>query len=337
ADLAARLSALPEVDRVVAIDDFLPKNQAEKLDAIEFTAFGLETALLSPPPVRGAELPPPLERLLLALEGLDSAEAQRFASVTQKLKTAGPALERYAEADIFAFWPDLIERLKLQIQAEFVEEETLPTGLKDRFIAQDGRIRLQIEPSQNVKDPAALAQFVDAVTTIAPGVAGGARSVLQSGRVVSHAMLQAGLLALGIVTLVLWVLVRDSVFVGVLLFCLLLAGVLTAAAGVVLGVPFNFANVIVAPLLIGVGADSGIHLGLRARRAAAPSDVFETSSPKAVFYSALTTIASFGTLALSDHRGVASMGALLAISLFFAFLCTALVQPWLLEKVDRSR
>jgi predicted RND superfamily exporter protein len=31
--------------------------------------------------------------------------------------------------------------------------------------------------------------------------------------------------------------------------------------------------------------------------------------------SALTTIAAFGTLALSDHRGTASMGIMLAIAL----------------------
>src|SRR5699024_2307471 len=46
--------------------------------------------------------------------------------------------------------------------------------------------------------------------------------------------------------------------------------------------------------------------------------VFATSTPRSVLFSALTTIAAFGTLALSDHRGTASMGALLSIALLAA-------------------
>jgi hypothetical protein len=108
---------------------------------------------------------------------------------------------------------------------------------------------------------------------------------------------------------------------------LILAATLTTAAGVVLGVPFNYANVIVLPLLIGLGVDSGIHLVLRNEHMKHGEDVYGTSTPRAVVFSALTTIASFGSLMLSPHRGTASMGELLSIAILFSLLCALIVLP----------
>jgi hypothetical protein len=49
-----------------------------------------------------------------------------------------------------------------------------------------------------------------------------------------------------------------------------------------------------------------------------------------VICSALTTIGSFGSLAVSSHRGTASMGELLMIAITFTLLCTLVVLPALL-------
>ena len=57
----------------------------------------------------------------------------------------------------------------------------------------------------------------------------------------------------------------------------------------------------------------------------------ETSTPRAVVFSALTTTGSFGALALSNHPGTASMGALLTVAIGFTLVCTLLVLPALLE------
>ena len=102
--------------------------------------------------------------------------------------------------------------------------------------------------------------------------------------------------------------------------------------------PFNFANIIVLPLLFGLGVASGIHLVLRDRqeRAAGPGTAaggaFETSTPRAVLFSALTTIGSFGAIALSGHPGTASMGVLLTIAISLTLICTLVVLPALLAR-----
>jgi predicted RND superfamily exporter protein len=58
--------------------------------------------------------------------------------------------------------------------------------------------------------------------------------------------------------------------------------------------------------------------------------VAATSTPRAVMFSALTTIASFGSLALSSHRGLASMGLLLTIAILWSLVCTLVVLPGML-------
>ena len=94
-----------------------------------------------------------------------------------------------------------------------------------------------------------------------------------------------------------------------------------------MNIPFNYANVIVLPLLIGIGVDSGIHLVMRQDQIAAGEDVHGTSTPRAILFSALTTVASFGSLMLSPHRGTASMGELLSIAIAFTLICTLIVLP----------
>jgi uncharacterized protein len=119
--------------------------------------------------------------------------------------------------------------------------------------------------------------------------------------------------------------------VALVLAPLLLAGLLLLGYTVIAGSPFNFANVIVLPLLIGLGADSSIHYVMRAREEAGNHEIAETSTPRAVLLSALTTIASFGTLWLSSHRGVSSMGEHLTVAIVITLICTLLVLPQLIH------
>jgi hypothetical protein len=63
---------------------------------------------------------------------------------------------------------------------------------------------------------------------------------------------------------------------------------------------------------------------MRERDESEVAGAFSTSTPRAVVFSALTTIGSFGSIALSSHPGTSSMGALLTIAITLT-LGTALV------------
>ena len=55
--------------------------------------------------------------------------------------------------------------------------------------------------------------------------------------------------------------------------------------------------------------------------------VEQTATPKAITLSALTTVASFGSLAISPHPGTASMGLLLMIAIGATLLTTLVFLP----------
>jgi predicted RND superfamily exporter protein len=71
--------------------------------------------------------------------------------------------------------------------------------------------------------------------------------------------------------------------------------------------------------------------------AAAGSDLLDTTTARAVLYSTATTIASFGSLSLSGHRGIASMGTLLVAGMLIALGCNLIVLPALLALRARRR
>jgi hypothetical protein len=76
-------------------------------------------------------------------------------------------------------------------------------------------------------------------------------------------------------------------------------------------IPLNPANIMTLPLVIGIGVTNGIHILNRFSEEGTPS-ILAKSTGKAVLVSGLTTIAGFGSLALARHRGIESLGYVMA-------------------------
>jgi hypothetical protein len=100
---------------------------------------------------------------------------------------------------------------------------------------------------------------------------------------------------------------------------------------VILDVRFDFINVVVIPLVFGIGVDSAIHLVQRARETGPGEKILGTATARAVFYSAVTTGVSFGSLALANHNGLSSLGVMLCFGLFYTVLSVLILLPALLE------
>ena len=318
--------ALETVRATRSLPDFVPEDQDEKLELIDFAAGSLAFAL-------DAEETPseiaPGEGYRLLSARLQDAYADetplRLAALLDAARRDEAAMARI-EAEIFRFWPHLVERLRAQFNADYVELDTLPEALAARYRTESGLWRVDILPAEDVRDPAALSRFVAAVEALYPEVSGGAIQTQKAGAAISRSMIEATAIALAVIALFLFLLVRNPVRVALMMAPLALAASLTAAAGVILDIPFNYANVIVLPLLLGIGVDSGIHLVMRQQHVQ-EGDLFGTSTPRAVLFAALTTVGSFGSLMLSPHRGTASMGELLSIAIAFTLLCTLFVLP----------
>ena len=144
-------------------------------------------------------------------------------------------------------------------------------------------------------------------------------------------------IAVVLVGLVLFVVLRNPVDALIVLLPITLAAFLTVAFGAAIGMRFNMANIIVVPLVIGLGVDNGIHVFLRFRQDGDLSKMMGSSTPRAVMLSALTTLAAFGSLSLSGHWGIHSMGVLLSFAVISMTACTLIVLPAMILVMERYR
>jgi len=345
---ASRLKQLPAVGNAITIDSLVPSGQAEKLAIIEETAFFLVPALHPASGTVPADAEIRRASIALFQEFLQSyTSAAKPTAIAESAKQATDALSKLfpnlaedataveLEHRLTVHLHSMLDDLRLALEAGPVTIEDLPLRIKTSWTTADGRARIQIWPAAEIKNNADLRQFATDVLAAAPTAVGTPVTITEAGHAVVRAFQQATLFAFVMVSIVLFVVLRRLADVMLIMYPLVLAAIFTGATAVILGLPFNFANVIVLPLLFGLGVASGVHLVIRSRHATNARALMQTSTPRAVLFSALTTIASFGSLALSGHPGMTSLGQLLTIAIVYTLVCTLIVLPALMTWVER--
>jgi uncharacterized protein len=346
ATLAGRLSKLDEVDDTATLIDYVPKNQDEKLAVIEDMALFLAPAFTAAPSKTSIDsasraaavmtLQGDLDRLVRAAKGAPLGDAAGRLSRALAALIGGGALAEL-EARLMTLLPGRLRALSNSLDAGPVTIDDLPDSLRRRQVAADGRASVEVYPKENLHQHQALRRFVGAVRAVAPHATGSPVVILEAGNTVVGAFRDAAVLAFVAIAVLLAVLLRRLRDVALVFSPLVLAALLTVAASVLFGLPFNFANVIVLPLLFGLGVANGIHLVLRRRDEGGVTEVMASSTPRAVVFSALTTIGSFASIALSSHPGTASMGILLTIAITLSLACTLIVLPALMALDENMR
>jgi len=347
--LAVKLGQLPEVRQVLSLAVFVPGDQPAKLDIISqmqlFLGPILDTGNTLPPP-SAAEERVATEQFLAHLKTLLASPAgapiagpgQALADALTKFLAMPQGGDTAKLRQILLGGVEgRIDSLRAAMDAGPLTTETIPAEFKSRWIAADGRARLEVYPKGDIKDSVVLASFVDAVRTLAPDATGGPVLILETGRTVSHAFVIASLYALIGITFVLAVMLRRVRDVVLVIVPLILAGLYTLGTTVLLGIAFNYANVIAVPLLMGIGVAFDIYFVVLWRSGSGPVALLQTPTARAVVFSACTTATAFGSLAFSQHVGTASMGILLIIALFYVLVSTLLVQPVLMTLLGRGR
>ena len=134
-----------------------------------------------------------------------------------------------------------------------------------------------------------MSRFVDAVRRIAPEATGIAVNLVEFGRATTASLRQALMSAFIAIAVLLILFGSGLVDIVLVLIPVALALTLTGASMVFMDLPFNFANVVVLPLLLGIGVDSGIHLVHRSRAVrAGDGELLHSTTARAVFFSAVT-------------------------------------------------
>ena len=102
------------------------------------------------------------------------------------------------------------------------------------------------------------------------------------------------------------------------------------------GIAFNPANVMMLPLVIGIGITNGIHILNRYAEEQNPG-ILAKSTGKAVLVSGLTTIAGFGSLIIAKHEGIKSLGLIMALGTATCMIAGLTVLPAILTLRQRRR
>jgi hopanoid biosynthesis associated RND transporter like protein HpnN len=338
--IEATLAKLPEVLEVRSLNSFVPEDQPAKLKLIAQGAKVLGPAL-NPDSIDAApsdeenvealkESAESLRKTAGDAKGPGAVASRRLADALSKLAESDQATRDKTQAIFVTPLKVVLDQLKNLLQAQPVSLKTLPADLVAGWKAKNGLIRVEALPRGDPNDNETLRKFAGAVLAAEPNAIGGPVSILKSGETVVRAFIQAGICALIVISLLLWLALRRITDVLLTLVPLLVAGAVTLEICVLIGLPLNFANIVALPLLLGVGVAFKIYYVTAWR--SGRTNLLQSSLTRAIFFSAMTTATAFGSLWLSSHPGTASMGKLLALSLVTTLAAVLLFQPALMGK-----
>jgi len=336
------LDALPAVARAVSLESLVPDDQQDKLMLIEDLGWvlgpGVVQADWQTEPVAVETLAASADRLAAELNAESSRLAQSLARLEQALDEPGAdTMAVRVNQVLTAGLQPALGRLSAGLQANRpITMEDLPEWLVDQWRGKNGTRLIQVYPAVNVLDFERQAEFTEQVQSVAGArAAGGPVIQLEAGRAITDAFRQALFWAIIGIALVLLAALRQPLAAAKVMAPLALGGLLTLAAMVLLGIPFNFANVVALPLLLGVAVDNGIHLVTRHRAGLVPDgNVLKTATARAIVVGAMITAGGFGNLAFSPHSGTASLGIILAMGLVLMVIATLVFLPAMLGRSD---
>jgi hopanoid biosynthesis associated RND transporter like protein HpnN len=340
-NLANKLEQLPSVHNTIFLGSLVATDQDEKLETIEeldlilgnqlnsFNQTLIDTAPYQAVITLNTAITEALKKQSTnapreSLELLQNS----INSFLNTYKDSADSASKLLEKNILGLLPYTMNRLQTSLSAEPYQMTDLPDYIRNNWLSANGQYKVLITPEFDQNKIENLKQFVAEVQTAAPESSGLPVADQASGTAVVKAFIEAFSGAIIAITILLFIMLRKIRSTLLVIGPLLLAGLLTGATNVLLNNSFNFANIIALPLLMGMGVDSSIHIFHRLESGLSNhKEILQSSTARGVFFSSLTTMCSFSSLAFTPHVGTASMGLLLAVGIFFTLVCTLIVLP----------
>jgi predicted RND superfamily exporter protein len=206
------------------------------------------------------------------------------------------------------------------------------------------RFAIEIHPDppasvNNALDPRFLPAFVRDLESVDPGVTGVLMQIYHSGSLMVRSYLFAGALAVVLVLALLTIWMR-SLYDALLCIVPVALGFGAVLAAMELTEhTLNAANIIVLPLMFGIGVDSGVHVVHRFRQHPTTRPLgLAHGTGKGITVTCLTTVIGFGAMLLARHRGIQSLGLVMALGITLTLIACLVVLPaWLELRAKRAR
>ena len=354
--LKAKLEKLTAVANVDSMSEVLTGGQEEKLEIIKRIKALLGDLNFAPLDLQPVDLRE-LSQTLFALHGYlglaigevektdDAALARQLRSLRRgiadfraAISTGDPALVSPRlgafQRSLFTDLEETFYALKNQDDRGGMRPEDLPPALRHRFIGRTGKFLLQVYPKNDVWQRNYQEQFVSQIRLIDPNATGTPVQLYEYITLLKNSYVQAAIYSLIAIVILVFIHFRSVSSVILALLPVAIGTIWMTGLMGRFGIPFNPANIMTLPLVIGIGVTNGIHILNRFSEERQPS-IFSKSTGKAVLVSALTTIAGFGSLSLAKHQGIASLGRVMAVGTATCMIAALTFLPALLTVLGR--
>ncbi|MCI0537908.1 MAG: MMPL family transporter [Verrucomicrobiales bacterium] len=354
--IQTQLTNLPTVASVDSMTSFLSGDQQSKLEKIaeiknEISSIRFPEADTELPRIQELSQTLQYTRAFLWL-GAEAAGKEGEKEVAEELqalwKAAGDFRQRVAIGDQdqharrlhrfqIALFQDIRETfaaLKNQDNSSPLRVEDLPAPLRDRFIGKSGKHLLQVYPKGNVWERQDQEAFVHELRTVNPEVTGTPVQLYEYTTLLKESYETAAWYALAAIGLLVLIHFRSVSCVVLALIPVGIGSLWLVGIMGLFNVPFNPANIMTLPLVIGIGVTNGIHILNRFAEEQNPG-VLAKSTGKAVLVSGLTTIAGFGSLIPAKHQGISSLGIVMVVGISTCMIAALTFLPALLTLMVR--
>ena len=354
-NLIATLQRLPTIATVDSMAPYLTEDVGGKLDVIREIK-GIVSEIQFQPVDTNAVNVPELDQSLFSLHGYLGLVLDKLGESEKPLRGQVVSLrhaisvlrqrllldERTPTAEKLARFQQALlddvrqtfESIQQQDAGGKMTVEDLPPTLRNRFIGVTGKHLLQIYPKENIWNREHQEKFVADLRTVDRHATGTPVQLLEYTTLLRRSFEEAAVYSLIAIAILVFVHFR-SVSCVVLSLIPVAVGFLWMVGWMGLfNIPFNPANVMTLPLVVGIGVTNGIHILNRFAEELQPS-ILAKSTGKAVLVSGLTTIAGFGSLIAAKHRGIESLGLVMAVGTATCMFVGLTFLPALLNLLNR--
>jgi len=341
----AKLKTLPTVENVESIAAMVPENQKENAEYVKENLAPMLSEIYVEEEDESfslKQLNKTLKRIRFKLQGREGKEdkvaqaaklVDKFFIGIEGLQSdlAAARLEKFS-SELFVDYRGLMGELKQNAEPQFVEISGIPKSLRERYISDKGKYLITVFPSVDIWDLEKREQYLKDLRTVDPNVTGSAVHMFNSTRLMTEGYINGGIYAMTAIIIYVFVVFRNPLTVCFILLPVFVGSVWTLGIMDVFNLKLNMANMVILPLILGIGVVNGIHITHRYREEEDKTKVvLGKSTGLAVVLSSLTTMIGFGSMMVADHYGVFSLGLVLSLGVLCCLVASITFLPALLK------
>jgi hypothetical protein len=201
----------------------------------------------------------------------------------------------------------MVSFLRTGASASSMHIEDIPQGIREHLLA-GGVYLIQVYPKGSIWNEQALSKFVKEVQSVDPDAVGDPISLYVFASAYREACIKATLYSVAAIVIMLAAPFGNVAMVLLALLPLAVGALWTVGIMGAVHIDFNLANSIFLPLVFGAGIEYAVIILHRWREGRVAPGRLPFSTGKGVILAALTTTMGFGTLMISSHRGIFSLG-----------------------------